>query len=337
MQPILAASTSHPSPPMPDIVGSTVHTRGTEPPTSPPKLYILDMGITSAVHQGTTSPNGRIMKCSSDGQNMQTIVHGLHSMPDSLAIDVENHHIYYTNAGWASLNNGFISRVDMDGQNNTIVIPQGITWTPKQLALDLTVIPQKLYWSDRDGMRILRSNLDGTQIEILFQAGDGEEDRANPRNWCVGLAVDTQRRVMYWTQSGPERGYQGRLLRARLDLIPGENAFNRMDVQVLLDNLPEPIQLYLRIGTNTLYMTDRGDPRFGSTITEVRMGKRPLRKVIRIRRRHEAIAMTMDDQDGKIYFTDLTGSLYSTNPDGSEAEILLQNSGELTGIASVRE
>lgn len=322
---------------MTDLSRITIHTKDVRLPPSSPKLYILDVGITSAVQYGAISPNGRIIRCDSDGQNMQIIAHNLFSMPDCLAIDIENRHIYYTNAGWASINNGFISRVDIDGQNTITIIPQGITRTPKQLALDLTVTPRKLYWCDREGMRIFRSNLDGTQIEILFQAGDGEEDRVNRRNWCVGLALDTKRRVMYWTQSGPERGYQGRLLRARLDLIPGENAFNRMDVQVLFDNLPEPVQLCLQIGTNTLYMTDRGDPRFGSTITEIKLGKRPLRKTIRIRKRYEAIGVTMDDQDGKMYFTDATGTVYSTNPDGSDAEVLLQNSGELTGIAFVRE
>lgn len=301
------------------------------------RLYILDAGITSAVRQGTITPNGRIIECPTDGQNVQIIIDGLSFIPDSLAVDVERRHIYYSNAGWGSFNNGFISRVDMDGRNNTLIIPPGVTWTPKQLALDLTVTPQKLYWCDKEGMRIFRSNLDGTQIEILFQAGDGKKDRENPRNWCVGLALDTTRRVMYWTQSGPERGYQGRLLRGRLDLIPGENAFNRMDAQVLFDNLPEPMQLYLQVGTNTLYMTDRGDTRFGSTITEIQLSKRPLRKTIRVRNRREAIGMTVDDQGGRIYFTHPTGTVYSTNTDGTGVKVVLQIPAELTGIAIVRE
>jgi hypothetical protein len=37
------------------------------------------------------------------------------------------------------------------------------TFTPKQLQLDKQ--NGKLYWSDRDGMRMTRSNVDGLSIE----------------------------------------------------------------------------------------------------------------------------------------------------------------------------
>jgi len=35
----------------------------------------------------------------------------------------------------------------------------------------------KLYWSDREGMRVMRSNLDGSQVETLVETGRGEKDR----------------------------------------------------------------------------------------------------------------------------------------------------------------
>jgi hypothetical protein len=49
--------------------------------------------------------------------------------------------------GVQNLNDGCIERADLDGQNRTIVIPQGSTFTPKQLYLDKK--NGKLYWCDR--------------------------------------------------------------------------------------------------------------------------------------------------------------------------------------------
>jgi hypothetical protein len=63
--------------------------------------------------------------------------------------------------GVPNLNDGSIERADLDGQNRTIIVPQGGTFTPKQLYLDKK--NGKLYWSDREGMRVMRSNLDGFQ------------------------------------------------------------------------------------------------------------------------------------------------------------------------------
>ena len=48
----------------------------------------------------------------------------------------------------------------------------------------------KLYWSDREGMRVMRSNLDGSQIETLVDASDGTpRPGTDAKKWCVGIAV----------------------------------------------------------------------------------------------------------------------------------------------------
>jgi hypothetical protein len=54
---------------------------------------------------------------------------------------------------------------------------------PKQLHLDKR--NGKLYWSDREGMRVMRSNLDGSQIETLVQTGEGDADDATPRTGAL--------------------------------------------------------------------------------------------------------------------------------------------------------
>ena len=77
--------------------------------------------------------------------------------------------------GVPNLNDGSIERSDLDGRNRTMIVPEGSAFTPKQIHLDKK--NGKLYWSDREGMRVMRSNLDGSNIETLVQTGQGEADR----------------------------------------------------------------------------------------------------------------------------------------------------------------
>ena len=86
--------------------------------------------------------------------------------------------------GIPNVNDGSIERADIDGQNRTMIVPQGGTFTPKQLHLDNK--NGKLYSADREGMRVMRSNLNGSKIETLVQRGQGETDRLDSMKWCVG-------------------------------------------------------------------------------------------------------------------------------------------------------
>jgi hypothetical protein len=96
------------------------------------------------------------------------------------------------------------------------IVPGG-TFTPKQLKLDRA--HGKLYWSDREGLRVMRANLDGSRIETLVETAQGEEARRDARNWCVGIALDVERGKVYWTQKGS--GGNGRILRANLEIPKG--------------------------------------------------------------------------------------------------------------------
>jgi DNA-binding beta-propeller fold protein YncE len=264
------------------------------------------------------------------------VVEGITTAPDGLAIDLEHQHIYYTNMGNPATQSGFISRVDMDGKNHVVVVPLGKTYTPKQLTLELTLPTPKLYWCDREGMRVCRCNLDGTELEVLVKTGEGDEDRKDARNWCVGVAVDPVRQVLYWTQKGPSKGNKGRLFCAPLLLKANETAETRSDIRLILDNLPEPIDLDLDAQQQALYMTDRGDPPFGNTINriDVRNHTSPKKEIL-VRKIHEAIGLALDLRHGKMYFSDLLGSLYSAKLDGSEQRILCPDEGDLTGVACV--
>src|ERR1700736_1554970 len=117
----------------------------------------------------------RIHSMNPDGSDRKVIVTHCR-LPDGIAVDVEAGHIYWTNMGSSpSANDGSIERADIDGKNRTVVVPPGGTFTPKQIQLDKK--NGKLYWCDREGMRVMRSNLDGSQIETLVEAGRGDADR----------------------------------------------------------------------------------------------------------------------------------------------------------------
>jgi len=121
---------------------------------------------------------GRIHSMSPDGSSRKVIVADCH-LPDGIAVDVEAGHIYWTNMGVPNLNDGTIERADLDGGNRKVIIPQGVTFTPKQLHLEKG--SGKLYWSDREGMRVMRANLDGTNVETLVKTGEGDDDRRDAR------------------------------------------------------------------------------------------------------------------------------------------------------------
>src|SRR5467141_4817695 len=173
---------------------------------------------------------GRIHSVNADGSDRKVIVSGAR-IPDGVVVDLEAGHFYWTNMGFPSKNDGSIERVDLDGQNRVTIIGEGKTFTPKQLHLEKK--SGKLYWSDREGMRVMRANLDGSQVETLIQTGEGEGDRHDPSNWCVGITVDPIRGQMYWTQKGADDSGHGRIFRAGIDIPCGQTPTNRLDVERL--------------------------------------------------------------------------------------------------------
>jgi DNA-binding beta-propeller fold protein YncE len=233
------------------------------------------------------------------------------------------------------VNDGSVERADFDGSNITSIIRPGGTFTPKQLQLDEK--NRKLYWCDREGMRVMRANLDGSNIETLVDTSQGDP-RPGPdqTKWCVGIAVDPEGGKIYWTQKGNDNAGQGRIFRANIEIPSGQSPANRRDVELLYDNLPEPIDLDLDPTNRTLYWTDRGDPPRGNTVNRAPMDPKPgSRKEPEILFSHlmEGIGLALDLKGSRMFITDLAGSVYSANLDGSNKKTLLVGEGNLTGIA----
>jgi sugar lactone lactonase YvrE len=275
---------------------------------------------------------GRIHSMRPDGSDRSVIVSD-GRLPDGIAVDVEAGHIYWTNMGVPNLNDGSIERADLDGKNRRVIVPQGVTFTPKQIQLDKK--NGKLYWCDREGMRVMRSNLDGSEIETLVEAGRGDEDRRDQTRWCVGITIDPVRKQIYWTQKGPDNGDQGRIFRATIEIPKGETAANRSDIEVFFDHLPEPIDLELDLENRVLYWTDRGDPPRGNTVNRASIDAKPQAPEILVSHLMEGIGIALDVPGDRMFVTDFAGSIYSARLDGSEERNLLFAQGNLTGIAYV--
>jgi sugar lactone lactonase YvrE len=298
---------------------------------------------TSSQTQPRSSPSGatgrlfvleinadRIHVMNPDGSNKKTIITNCH-LPDGIVVDAEARHLYWTNMGVPNLDDGSIERADFDGGNRRIIVPQGVTHTPKQIHLDKA--GGKLYWSDREGMRVMRANLDGSHVETLVETGRGDEARRDATRWCVGITIDPKSRKIYWTQKGPDNGERGRLFRAGVEIPKGETATNRSDIEVFFDRLPEPIDLELDLENRVLYWTDRGDPPRGNTVSRASIDTKPEEPEIVLTHLMEGIGIALDVPGNRMFVTDFAGSLYSADLDGKNERNLLYAQGNLTGIA----
>jgi DNA-binding beta-propeller fold protein YncE len=284
------------------------------------RLFLLDLS------------GGRVLSLDPNGSSRRTIATDC-PHPDGVVVDVAAGHVYWTNMGVPHLNDGSIERADINGNNRRFIVAPGGTFTPKQIHLDKT--NGKLYWSDREGMRVMRANLDGSGIETLVQTGEGEDDRRDQTRWCVGIAIDPERRQIYWTQKGGDNAGVGRILRAGIDIPKGETAINRGDVEVFFNGLPEPIDLEIDLEHRILYWTDRGNPPSGNTVNRAPIDAKPAQNVpeIVVSDLMEGIGIALDVPGDRMFVTDLAGSLYVAKLDGTDKRTLLAAQGNLTGIA----
>lgn len=275
-----------------------------------------------------------------DGSVVRTLVDGLDQMPDGIVVDQLRGHIYWTNMGRPDpgaqpgtepeffTRNGSIERVDLDGRHRITIVPVGAFTTGKQLTADFEA--GRLYWCDREGMAVLTCDLDGGDLRALVVTGMGEADARITRNWCVGICLDLDRRLVYWTQKGAAKGGDGRIFRAPIELPPGATPEDRPDVELLWQDLPEPIDLELH-GAGHLIWTDRGARPEGNALYEATVQPEVGAPRIISRGYREAIGVT--GYDRHFYVSELGGSIRLVDLGAGTDTELVRLGSPLTGIA----
>jgi sugar lactone lactonase YvrE len=301
-------------------------------PSGVPTLFYLDIA------------RGRVMRVGTDGANPTAVVTSGSAEPDGVALDVAAGHIFWTNMGapqgLMQINNGYILRADLDGSNVTSIVPPGGTHTPKQMKLDAA--SGRIYWSDREGMRVMRANSDGSKIETLVTTAP-QSASADQANYAVGIALDLAGGKMYWTQKGPgpTNGVgTGSIRRAALEIPAGQDSATRSDIEILFSGLAEPIDMDLDLGKRQMYWTDRGDSTVSRAPMDPPSGADPAHRADReilVRGAGQAIGIALDVPSDVMYYTALdTGAVSTAHLDGSGSRVLVSGQGALTGISLVQ-
>lgn len=254
-----------------------------------------------------------------DGTDAKTLV-ALNDGPDGVAVDLAAGKVYWTNMG--SGGKGSLQRANLDGSQVEYVVQKGGTNFAKQLQLDLA--HGKAYWSDREGLKIQRCNLDGTQNEILISGLD------HP----VGMALDIAKGVFYFTEKDG-----GTLKRAPMAMPPaGQTAALRKDVETLFAGLTQPIDVALDLPKGQVYWTDRDEGTVHRAGIEIPAGQTAAaRKGIEtvLKGLNTPIGIALDLGSGKLFTTESgTGAVIRSNLDGTgkEAVIPARAGAVLTGI-----
>jgi nucleoside-diphosphate-sugar epimerase len=244
------------------------------------------------------------------------------SLPDGVAICSESKTLFWTEMGHVGHNDGAVWRSNLDGSDPQYLMPPGVCHTPKQISLDQ--ISRKVYVADREGLRIHSANYDGTGHEVIVQTGDYEVDvdRNNPHLWCVGVAVSRKLGKLFWTQKGPSKGSQGRIMVADLQMPPGTCARSRRDLTTVAKGLPEPVDLDIDDEEGAIYWTDCGELPFGNSLNKQGLSTlvcgdgQGIQGTILAQGFGEAIGLQVDRYNDCVWVADMCGRLWKCGRKG---------------------
>ncbi|KLO97500.1 Uncharacterized protein LW93_3478 [Fusarium fujikuroi] len=318
-------------------------------PASGEKTKLLVLNFYQGASPGeltaeTYLSSGQILEFSVENKNARpnALVSG-QTIPDG--IDVCGDRMYWTCMGYPPNNDGAVYSAKLDGSDIRTVIPRGRVHTPKQLHISQG--SKKIYFCDREGLRIHRCNLDGSEHEILVQTGDFAQEfdkAADQTNWPVGITVSENLGKVFWTQKGPSKGNDGRILSTSIDISEGSDASWRRDIELIAKGLPEPIDLEFDEDNGVLYWTDRGEMPLGNTLNKKTIVGQPPAAESKFGRQiiaqgfGEAIGLRLDKKRDCIYVADLAGRLWQCETVPSPKKKIYEFAGHAyTGLAIVRD
>lgn len=254
----------------------------------------------------------------------ESVVLELENTPDGIDVDFAEQRIYWTNMGKAGPPpdftyfeaDGVIESCDFHGHHRKTIVSHGIV-TPKQLR----VYSNKLFFCDREGMKVYSATKDGELTELLSTGVHGTGDEKDFMRWCVG--IQPTKNYIYFTQKGPKHGFKGRICR-----IPRDGSGK---IEVLLDNLPEPIDLELA-PSGLLYWTDRGAGPKGRSLNSATITDKGLvdHRVI-FAGMGDAIGLAVGYNESSAFVGDLSGKIWRIDIEKGTGEVV-RTGGPITGV-----
>ena len=275
-----------------------------------------------------------------DSGDMRTVRGDLYGVPDGIQVVGADDAIYWTSMGKPPSSgeefvgvDGSVERCSIEGTEHATLIGGGAIVTPKQVQLHRPT--DRLYFCDREGMALWSCRTDGSDLRNLLRTGDWPEQTDEVIRHCVGIALDDLGGYIYWTQKGPADGGRGRIFRAGIDFQSGPERIKESDVELLLDHLPEPIDLEIDLANGKLYWTDRGDPSVGgNSLNRADIGAAGLSNhVVLATGLQEGIGLALDSAGQRIFVSDLGGTIRSFSLVDETLNVVHRLGNPLTGIA----
>lgn len=253
----------------------------------------------------------------------ETTVLELEDVPDGVDVDFSEQRIYWTNMGKIGPDytffeeDGTVESCDFHGKNRRKIITSGIV-TPKQLR----IFNNKLFFCDREGMKVYSATKDGKLNQLLSTGVFGTGEEKDAMRWNVG--IQPTKNYVYFTQKGPTRGFKGRICRVTRD------GYGK--VEELLGSLPEPIDLELA-PSGRLYWTDRGAGPTGRSLNSATITDAGLvdHRVI-FAGMGDAIGLAVSFDESSVYVGDLKGQLWKIDVESGTGEVI-RKGGAITGVA----
>ncbi|KAL8737198.1 MAG: hypothetical protein Q9181_001924 [Wetmoreana brouardii] len=260
-------------------------------------LFILDFG--TAHDPNDPLHRGRLIRTTTDGTSFVPMIDSLY-LPDSIDILRDDRRLYWTCMGISGAQDGSIRTCLIDGSERKQIFEPCFLNTPKQLVLGS--VHRKIHLCDREGLRILRCDLDGSHAEDLVRTGD------------PSMMEQKSDRVSDWPYTGKRARFTGP---------------RKAPIGDAGDGSSEPIltsrTALLQVIDKTLNVSSPSCPILVPPPYDV------LARTLR-----DPIGLSLDLRDKKLFVADLGGSVYSMNLNGTQMRKMYEGQGTYTGVTLYR-
>ena len=259
--------------------------------------------------------NNKIAQANYDGSDRTFFVE-TGSSPNGVFVDVKNGFMYWTILGGhgTKVLDGSIQRCQMDNCSSTIItiVGKGKTAAPGQLTLDGG--NGYIYWSDWKRNIVLRSKLDGSNVEtvLIFK------DKMSVAPY--GCEIDEENGVLYWSERNSNRIGRVNLANLKMPYTPKGSDY------IVTEELNGPCEIKIDTRRHKIFIIERYSNQISSASLD---GGIP--DVIVDTELSEPWGLALDRKKGIIFISELMArDINSVNMDGSNFKKICDSGGKYT-------